>query len=247
MSSCIICSEEKSIYKCPKCRSIYCSVKCNNVHKLNCSNQSVTHLNNDTNSSNPELKLETKKDGKIGSIDLDILEDKKLISNISSNEYVKVVDNITDDMVDNMEKGNEDTIEDKQTDNVTNTRSINSIINVLSNIPIDSIMHDKDNGTHNNDSDNNSSKNYSDNSHQITSDQKTIQRKSNASDDSKLLSENAIRMLLNSEYLKDILKSKRLRDDIMNIDSSHDRQGKGTTIGLCNSLISAVMLLTVNS
>ena len=39
-----------------------------------------------------------------------------------------------------------------------------------------------------------------------------------------ILSDKTIQLLLNSEYLKNILKSSRLRDDILNIDSAINRQ-----------------------
>jgi hypothetical protein len=42
--------------------------------------------------------------------------------------------------------------------------------------------------------------------------------------DSGILSHNTIESLLKNEWLKSVLKSKRLRDDIMNIDSSQNRQ-----------------------
>jgi hypothetical protein len=40
-NTCTVCSNIKALYKCPKCRSVYCSIQCNKVHKSSCSSQSM--------------------------------------------------------------------------------------------------------------------------------------------------------------------------------------------------------------
>jgi hypothetical protein len=39
INTCTVCSSNKASYKCPKCRSVYCSIQCNKVHKSSCSSQ----------------------------------------------------------------------------------------------------------------------------------------------------------------------------------------------------------------
>ena len=39
-NSCVICSKLNSTYKCPKCRSVYCSLQCNKAHKAVCPSSS---------------------------------------------------------------------------------------------------------------------------------------------------------------------------------------------------------------
>jgi hypothetical protein len=53
----------------------------------------------------------------------------------------------------------------------------------------------------------------------------TIERTNKRNNESGILSSNTIESLLKNEWLRGVLKSKRLRDDIMNIDSSLNRQG----------------------
>jgi hypothetical protein len=53
----------------------------------------------------------------------------------------------------------------------------------------------------------------------------TTERTNKRNNESGILSSNTIESLLKNEWLRGVLKSKRLRDDIMNIDSSLSRQG----------------------
>lgn len=53
----------------------------------------------------------------------------------------------------------------------------------------------------------------------------TIERKNKRDNESGILSSNTVESLLKNEWLRGVLKSKRLRDDIMNIDASLSRQG----------------------
>ncbi len=48
MKECVVCSKVNSVYKCPQCSSLYCSVTCCRSHKLECGSTSATHSVNES-------------------------------------------------------------------------------------------------------------------------------------------------------------------------------------------------------
>ena len=256
-NSCVVCSNVKSSYKCPKCRSCYCSLQCNKDHKLVCSAGSgtvqsevsernektsitLTMSSGTTSSTTPieVITVVTNSTDQISHESVNTLAagmaskagtaeatapsvDQPNIAEINSIQANKItavvdeIDTIKMNKIVEMFSGYDDSdaeSEDKEksetiTENIVqaekqlqNTEEI-----LIDNIPTPDVIPNIETSS-------------------SSSSTRRINHNIDSSDMS-ILSSETVQTLLKSDWARNILKSSRLRDDILSVDSSQNRQG----------------------
>ena len=261
-SNCAVCNKGKPCYKCPKCRSVYCSLQCNKIHKTVCPSKTQTVnikrgqeiaetkvlLSQLLTSDECQLQKAVDAAGdqnKIMETTLDVGGDVPVTNEqslpASNNTFHDVIegdvvfDNIEDDHLDIEEDINcidESILCDSSRQNFDTQISAEhtSDSSKLQEISAEEVSID--NNSLNNNIDTSLEEiscvtSSSDDILKTLPDETVPSRISNHNIDSSemmILSDKTIQVLLKSEYLKDMLKSSRLRDDILNVDSAMNRQ-----------------------
>lgn len=256
-NSCVVCSNLKSSYKCPKCRSCYCSLQCNRVHKSVCtagsetiqieiseSNEKVpttlTQPSGTTLSSTVPIESDTEVTNTINKSSSSTaktisalmssnsetaaatarsVEQPKIevISSIRDNKITEIVDkdeNVKMKKIVEMFSSYDDSdaeSDEKESQTVTNSATQadkqpeNSEEILIDDIPQPDIKHNIESAS--------SSSSTRRVNHNIDS------------NDMCILSSETVQTLLKSDWARNVLKSSRLRDDILSVDSSQNRQG----------------------
>jgi HIT zinc finger len=257
-NSCVVCSNLKSSYKCPKCRSCYCSLQCNRVHKSACSAGSgtvqsevserhaktsvtLTQQSGTITSTAPTemvtgvtkpieqkfygaMKIKTEAmaskpggaEATAPSVDLPnmaeinstqaskntAVDDDK--ETIKINKIVEMFSGYDDSDAESEEKESRTITENTiQAENqLQNTEEI-----LIEDIPEPDIIPDTETTS--------------------SSSSSTTRRINHNidSNDMSILSSETVQTLLKSDWARNVLKSSRLRDDILSVDSSQNRQG----------------------
>lgn len=250
-NSCVVCSKLKSSYKCPKCRSCYCSLQCNKVHKSVCSAvsgtvQSEVSERNDKTFTN--LTQTTSSIAPIGNA-----ENGTTLADQASSETVKTTAAViasaasTEEATSPLDQPNIAEIKAIQTSKITSTSdeidktTINKIVEMFSGYDDSDAESDKESPIISEDT--KQLTKQSDNIEEIMIDDiptpeiapnteiassSSSTRRINHnidSNDMNILSSETVQTLLKSEWARNVLKSSRLRDDILSVDSSQNRQG----------------------
>ena len=229
-SLCVVCSKTKASYKCPKCRSVYCSLGCNKAHKLVC--HSAIRLPSSVNEDAAQPLA-------VASQTLDLIavtsEVEMRYETMGSHDSM-----VGDTEVENSENEIETTFA-KHTDNDITTKlfendNIESNSHVISEISVPNIKNkiNLDETDFSVSSVSEAIKTVAEpdiakcSSTEGTSSTATSRRINHNIDshDMEILSSKSVQCLLQSEWAKKLLKSSRLRDDILSVDSASNRQGK---------------------
>lgn len=222
--ACTVCTKSKASYKCPKCRSVYCSMQCNKIHKSSCPSKpriDSERISDKVVRSNDSLDvgviLCAPSMMKCEEKDMKLMCDRSVFDIPTSNTvHASATLNTTTPVMDSIDNNmNNNIINDADDDMIRNTTTITPIsINIMQSNEVTnghiSIIDE-----------------LSTADDMITAEptNRLINKRNSDSYDSGILSHKTIQSLLKSNWLQSVLKSKRLRDDILNIDSSQNRQG----------------------
>lgn len=94
--NCIVCKNENSKYKCPNCKSFYCSVKCFKEHKSKCEEADKSKYqineNNETDKINKPLNLDEDEDVILLEKKLNVLKtNKNIMTKIKNEKLMKIL------------------------------------------------------------------------------------------------------------------------------------------------------------
>ena len=86
MSVCVVCQEASNKYKCPKCKAIYCSVKCYKVHKEQDCQRGTPGQSNSSDA--PDTNIDTEEKVMVDE-DLPKVLSTQQLNKLSSSSYIK--------------------------------------------------------------------------------------------------------------------------------------------------------------
>ena len=238
---CVICLKLKSSYKCPKCRSVYCSLQCSKAHKAICLSSSrqtevatlpqkdrptvscklAVSVSESSDRQEPIALLTSQKKTDVAQVSL-ISESFKVGTDdtspkIINQEAVKIAllddicNNYCDDESENSDEAKTGTTSEIITDNTERKDEmvIDEVLNVETATRTDS-----------------SSSGELIDTEQIQSAASTQRLHRDVdSNDTTILTSSTAQNVLQSVWVRNMLKSSRLRDDIIKVDSSQNRQG----------------------
>ena len=259
-SSCVVCSKAKAGYKCPKCRSVYCSLGCNKSHKLVCHlTIPVSTSVDDLGAEQPEsqslppktVTSEVEKRCEILGSNTCIMGDTEVLTNriviVTADNHCSD-ESLEDKNINENIDANIDKNIDKNIDSVSNGISENTISNIKkdtnfdridpNNLSVSEIVSAVDESDISNSS----------RMGGVTS--TTTSRRINHnidSNDMEILNSQSVQSLLQSEWAKKLLKSSRLRDDILSVDSAPNRQGERCAKNVLLIFLQNVVKAVVNN
>ena len=221
-SLCIVCAKAKANYKCPKCRSVYCSLGCNKAHKLVCHHavQVPVNLNQDVEqplivaSQTLDLIAVTSEAEKHDCMTEDT-EVRNSTDRIETEVDMPSDTNFTTEILgsENIESEFHVMSESSVSDMKNNT-DLDKIDLIIPSVPeVVSAIAEPDIVKSNNTEGTSTTVASRRINHNIDS------------HDMEILNTKSVQCLLQSEWAKKLLKSSRLREDILSVDSAPNRQG----------------------
>ena len=255
-SSCVVCSKAKASYKCPKCRSVYCSLGCNKSHKLVCHlTIPVSTSVDDLGAEQPEsqsllsktVTSEVEKRCEILGSNTCIMGDTRVLTNrigIVTEDSHCSDESLEDKNINENIDANIDKNIDKNIDTVSNGISENTISNIKNDTNLD--RFDPNNSSVSEVVSAVDESDISKSSRMGGVTPPTSSRRVNHdidTNDMEILNSQSVQSLLQSEWAKKLLKSSRLRDDILSVDSAPNRQGERCAKNVLLILLGNVLLI----
>lgn len=222
-SLCVVCAKAKASYKCPKCRSVYCSLGCNKAHKLVChlAVQIPINLNQDVEqpfivvSQTLDLIAVTSEAEKHDCMTEDI-EVRNSTDRIEDEIDMPSDANFTTEILGCENIGSEfNVMSESSVSDTGNNTDLDKIDLIIPTIPkVVNTIAEPD-----------MAKSSSTGFTSTTVASRRINHNID-SHDMEILNTKSVQCLLQSEWAKKLLKSSRLREDILSVDSAPNRQGE---------------------
>ena len=222
-SLCVVCAKAKASYKCPKCRSVYCSLGCNKAHKLVCHHAVQVPIDLNQDAEQPLIVAP---------------ETLDLIAVTSEAEKHDCLNEDTEvrNLTDRIETEADKPSDTASTTEILGSEKIESEINGMNESRVSEIKNNTDldkidliiplvSEDVSSTAEPDKTKSSSTEGTSSTISSRRINHNID-SHDMEILNTKSVQCLLQSEWAKKLLKSSRLREDILSIDSAPNRQGE---------------------
>ena len=222
-SLCVVCAKAKASYKCPKCRSVYCSLGCNKAHKLVCHHAVRVPIDLNQDAEQPLI---------VAPQTLDLIA----VTSEAEKHDCLTEDTEVRNLSDRIETEVDKPFYTDFTTEILGSEKVESEINGMSESSVSEIKNNTDLDkidliipSVSEDVSTTAQPDKAKSSSTEGASSTIASRRINHNIDShdmEILNTKSVQCLLQSEWAKKLLKSSRLREDILSIDSAPNRQGE---------------------